>query len=76
VKNANRPSARLFQFAFRIGVFTGLGAALAHCLFDNALAGALLGPAAYLIVVLLAAVGDIVAINRELAAFRNGEERD
>jgi len=76
VKLENRQSARPLGVLLRSGGFIVLGVLVAHWLFGSAVAGAVLGLATYLLFVLVDLVGDIVAINRELAAFRRGEDRD
>jgi len=76
VKHEDRQSAGSLEFLLQSGVFIVLGIFVAHWLFDNAVAGAVLGLACYLLLVLFNLVGDVVAINRELSAFRKGEDRD
>ena len=72
--NHNHPSVRPLHVLLQVGLFTGLGIAVAHWFFDNAIAGAVLGMSTYFLLVLLIMVGDIVTISRELAALRKGEE--
>jgi len=76
VRHENRDTAGLLEFLLRTGVFMALGALVAQWMFDNAIAGAALGLATYLVFIFLGMLGDIVAINRELAAFRKGEDSD
>jgi len=76
VRHENRATAGLLEFLLRTGVFMALGALVAQWMFDNAIAGAALGLATYLVLIFLGMLGDIVAINRELAAFRKGEDSD
>ena len=76
MRNDKHHSARPMRLLLQAGLFSGLGIAVAHWFFDNAVAGAVLGLATYLVFVLGIMVGDIAAIHRELAAFRKGEESD
>lgn len=76
MKKGSRYLASLIKFLIPAGLFTGVGVALGRVFFDVAAAGAIIGLASYLFIVLVVMISDIVAINRELAAFRNGEDTE
>lgn len=76
MKENSQQAAGPLKFLFRLALCTVLGVVISRCFFDNTVAGAVLGLASYLFFTLFLMISDIVAINRELAAFRNGEESD
>lgn len=76
MKNENPISSRWLGAVLLLAPFLGIGVATSYWFFERPLPGLLLGLGAYLLVILFVMVGDIVAINRELAAFRNGEDSD
>ncbi len=56
--------------------FLGIGVAISYWFFESAFPGLMLGLGGYLLVILFVMIGDIVAIKRELASFRKGDDPD
>ena len=67
---------RLWGFWFFTSLFLAIGAGLGYVVFDSSLTGAAIGIATYLVLAVLVTVVDMVSFNRELSAFRRGEDTD
>lgn len=76
VNKASQSPVRWLAAVMLLAPFLGVGVATSYWFFERPFPGLFLGLGAYLVVILFVMIGDIVAINRELAAFRNGEDLD